>query len=413
MKNVERQLLNCLASYRFGRKQAAFAGLSQEDWPILYQAAKIHKLGAVVYETLWSLPEFCAGNAPLVASWQRETIVEAAGQTRRTRGLLHVTKAMEDANISYAVVKGAVCRELYAQPDLRPSGDEDILVDAAQQEACAGLFRAEGLELLEAKDGDPVTHWIDKQTGLHIELHTALMPGNRSAEKRLNQYFSAQLTCTVSTPVQDGTVQTLCPTAHFLFLVCHALKHFISGGFGIRTVADILTFAEHYGEEIDKASVYSWLETIRGRVFLDQLFSIGQDYLEFDLAGSGWTLSSPPNAGEMLQDILDAGIYGQSTMSRRHSGALVLRAAEEGKTRPNVFRAAFPPKDQLTGRYPILEKRPVLLPVMWMHRLGAYGLELIKSQKSDNSLRDNLALGKQRTEMMIRYGIIPRDKTKN
>lgn len=413
MKNVERQLLNCLASYRSGGKQAAFTGLSQEDWPLLYQAARIHKLGAVVYETLWNIPEFCAGNAALAASWQRETIVATVCQTRRTRRLLDISKALEYGNISYAVVKGAVCRELYAQPDLRPSGDEDILIDAAQQEACAGLFRASGLELLDSKEGDPVSHWIDKQTGLHIELHTALLPGSRPAEKLLNQYFSDQLACTVSTPVQDGNLQTFCPTAHFLFLVCHALKHFISGGFGIRTVSDILTFAERYGKAIDKSSVYSWLETASGRVFLDQLFSIGKDYLEFDLPDSGWALSTPPDAEEMLEDILDAGIYGQSTMSRRHSGALVLRAAEEGQTRPSVIRAAFPPKEQLVGRYPILQKQPALLPVIWLHRLGSYGLELIKSPKKDNSLRDNLALGKRRTEMMIRYGIIPRDKRKD
>lgn len=410
MDNVERQLLNCLSSYRTGRKQAAFAGLKQEEWPQLYQAAKVHKLGAVVHETLRSLPEFCDGNASLAASWQMETIVAAAGQTRRTSGLLRITKALERGSIPYAVVKGAVCRELYAQPDLRTSGDEDILIAAEQQEACAELFRAEGLELLEAKEGDPVTHWIDRQTGLHIELHTALMPGKRTAEKRLNQYFSDQLDCTVAVPVQGGTVQTLCPTAHLLFLVCHALKHFIAGGFGIRTVSDILTFAERYGAQIDKASVYSGLETARGRIFFDQLLSIGQQYLEFDLPGSGWALSAPPDPAQMLEDILDAGIYGQSSMSRRHSGALVQRAAEEGETRPSVIRAAFPPKERLVGRYPILQQHPALLPVIWLRRIGSYGLELLKSPGKDNSLRDNLALGKRRTEMMIRYGIISRNK---
>lgn len=61
-------------------------------------------------------------------------------------------------------------------------------------------------------------------------------------------------------------------------------------------------------------------------------------------------MSAPAHAAEMLEDILDAGIYGQSTS---HSGALVLRAAEEGQTRPSVIRAAFPPKEQLVGRYPI------------------------------------------------------------
>lgn len=413
MKNVERQLLYCMAAYSSGRKQAAYAGLEREDWPRLYQLARLHKLGAVVFGTLRSAPEFCAGNTPLAASWRRETMAEIAGQARRTNRLLDVAKALERGGISYAVVKGAVCRALYSEPDLRPSGDEDVFIHAADRDACAGLFRAEGLEPLYAGDGDHVTHWLDRQTGLHLELHTALMPGGRPEETRLNQFFLDQLACTVSTPVQDGTVQTLCPTAHVLFLVCHALKHFISGGFGIRTVCDVLKFAGRYGSEIDKETVYSWLEAVRGRIFLDQLFSIGQDFLEFDVSGCGWAFSAPPDAGNMLEDILDAGIYGQSSMSRRHSGALVLRAAEEGKERPSLLHAAFPPGAQLTGRYPVLRKWPALLPVIWLRRLGAYGLELIKSSGKDNSLRGSVALGKRRTEMMIQYGIIPRDQTKD
>ena len=97
-------------------------------------------------------------------------------------------------------------------------------------------------------------------------------------------------------------------------------------------------------------------------------------------------------------------------MSRRHSGALVQRAAEEGETRPSVIRAAFPHKEQLVGRYPSLQQHPALLPVIWLRRIGSYGLELLKSPGKDNSLRDNLAHGKRRTEMMIRYGIISRNQ---
>lgn len=48
-----------------------------------------------------------------------------------------------------------------------------------------------------------------------------------------------------------------------------------------------------------------------------------------------------------------------------------------------------------------------------LYRLGIYGLELMKSSKKDNSLRESVTLGKRRTEMMIRYGIIPGDKTKD
>ena len=413
MKDLERQLINCLAAYRSSRKPAAYVGLNEADWPDLYRLARIHKLGAVVWETLWGLPDFCAGNTALAALWKRETILETAAQTQRTHRLLTVTQALERGGIPYAVVKGAVCRALYAEPDLRPSGDEDILIDAADREQCGELLRAEGLELLEVKEGDPVTHWGDRQTGLHIELHTALMPGSRAEDKLLNQYFSGQLACTVTAQIQDRAVKTLHPTSHFLFLVCHALKHFIYGGFGIRTVCDVVTYAERYAQEIDKESVYSRLETVRGRIFLDQLFAIGRDFLEFDLAESGWTLSAPPDAGEMLEDILDAGIYGQSSMSRRHSAGLVAGAAEHGSHQSSTLSVVFPSQKHMTGKYPVLKQAPVLLPACWVHRLGKYAVEVLRTRKAGNSPLESVAMGKKRTEMMVKYGVLPKGQTKN
>lgn len=50
-----------------------------------------------------------------------------------------------------------------------------------------------------------------------------------------------------------------------------------------------------------------------------------------------WPRSKPADPAAMLEDILEAGVYGQSSMSRHHSGALVLRAAEEEKTHTNLI----------------------------------------------------------------------------
>ena len=411
MKDEERQLLYCMTAYRLGQKTAQqVENFCAMDWTRLYSLAAIHKLGAVVYETLRVLPEFCGDQMQLAAQWRKETMIQAASQCVKTQRLLRLTGALELAGIRYAVVKGALCRELYTQPDLRPSADEDILISSEDFSRCSDILVQDGFERVTEEDG-PVTHWLDRQTGLHIELHTELFSSRRASDRLLNDCFSQQLNRTVSAPVSGGTVRTFEPTYHFLFLVCHAIKHFISGGFGIRTLCDIVTLAERFHGQIDRQAVNTWLEKVGGRIFLDQVLSIGQEYLSVNLAD--WPLSKPADPAAMLEDILEAGVYGQSTMSRRHSGALVLRAAEEGKTHTNLIRAAFPPKDELISRYPILKKKPVLLPFMWLCRLGNYGLELIKSPKNDNSLRDSVALGKRRTEMMIQYGIIPRDKTED
>lgn len=411
MTKTEQQLIACLAAWRLGRREAPCVGLSTAQWQQLHRLARLHKLGAVVCEMLCGLPEFCGGDAELAAAWRRESILDTVGQTRRTGGLLELTRALEQEGIPYAVVKGAVCRELYARPDLRPSGDEDILIRAADRERCDALLTAAGMVRPPQDEGGCVTHYMARTTGLHIELHTALLPGEQGELAALDRYFSGQLDSTVSAAVQGGHVQALDPTSHLLFLVCHALRHFVAGGVGVRTVCDVVTFAERYAPEIHRETVYTWLDRVHGRGFFDQLLALGEAYLAFDRAGLGWELSTPPDYGDMLADMLDAGIYGQSTMSRRHSAAVAVQAARHGSG--GTLAAVFPGREQLAGRYPVLRRAPLLLPVCWAHRLGAYALEVLRSGGRENSPLESVALGKKRTEMMVRYGIIPKDTRKD
>lgn len=412
MRDVERQLLSCLAAYRLGKRTAKLEN-GFADWAGLRRLADAHKLSPIVCETLWRNPAFCGGDAEHAAAWRRQTVLQAAGQAARTQRLLALVQPLEEAGVRYAVVKGALCRELYPRPDLRLSGDEDLLVDEADAERCAERFRENGMQPVGGLPDGPVTHWLDRRTALHVELHTALFSTRRVADRLLNGCFHEELKNTVFAPAAGGLLRAFPPTYHFLLLVCHALKHFIAGGFGIRTLCDVVTYAERHKGEIDRQTVYGWLERVDGRVFLDQIFAIGQQTLGFDPAESGWPLCAAADTEDMLADILEAGIYGQSTLSRRHSAGTVLRAAEQGSGKGALLRTAFPPAQELHGRYPLLKRAPALLPAVWLHRFGRYGLELLHGRREGSSLRESVALGKKRTEMMRKYGILPKGKKKN
>lgn len=412
MQNVQLQLLACLKAYRLGQAQAEYTALDAGDWPALYQLAAQQKLSAVVYETLYRSADFCRSDAALAAQWKRETILQVSGQAIRTQKLLRLTGALDAAGVGYAVVKGALCRQLYEKTDLRPSGDEDILIHRADFSRCSEVLAACGMRLNTGSAEEDVTHWLDAETGLHVELHTALFSSARREDALLNEWFSQALSCTVAAAVAGGSVQSLQHSDHFLFLVCHALKHFISGGFGVRTLCDIVTYAERFQNGIDHERVSRLLQQVNGRIFLDQIFAVGRDVLAFDMAACGWALSAPDDAQALLDDCLAAGIYGQSSMSRRHSASLVLEAAEGGG-RPNLLHAAFPPRKKLLSRYPVLARAPVLLPVVWLRRLGSYGLEVVRAAGKGNSPGESIAMGKKRTEMMIKYGVIPKNKAKD
>lgn len=413
MKNTDSLLLACLCAFRTGRPVQTDIALSPEEWRQLYQTACVHKVVPILYEILGQSPGFCHGDPALAARWKQSTLLEASNQARRTQRLLSATRLLDEADIPYAVVKGALCRQMYAKPDLRPSGDEDLLIPAGERTRCGELFAGSGLVPAAVQGGDEVDHWMDPQTGLHIELHNRLFSDGWPAGAALNPYLTQALAQAVSVSVEQATVKTLPPTAHFVFLLAHALKHFIAGGFGVRTLCDILTFAERYQAQIHKETVYQKLEQLHGRIFFDQLMAIGQAYLDFHPDALGWVMSAPADDEPLLEDMLAAGIYGQSSMDRRHSGALAMEAVRNGQTAPSLKAALFPPVSQLSGRYPVLRRAPCLLPAVWLHRIGRYGIDVLRNRNSGNTPGEAIALGKQRTEMMVRYAIIPQNQEKN
>lgn len=414
MDVVQRQLMRCLETYRC---EGCVASIEPEfdpaNWIKLYQLSEIHKLTAVVFETLCKNELFCADNSELFLHWKRETMLQAVLQAARTQKIVYISQLLHQNGIAHAVVKGVVCRSLYSRSDIRISGDEDLLINTCDQEACEEILKQAGLVHIPDVGGEEVAHWRDHNTGLHLEVHTQLFSSKRSEDEILNGIFTEQLKHTVSLPLVEGAVQTLDPTYHFVFLVCHALKHFIAGGFGVRMICDVVTFAERYSKEIQHQTVYVILERVRSRKFLDQLLAIGEQWLGFDTKKSGWTYSAQPDYNELLQDSLDAGIYGHSTMSRRHSAGIVLKATEGQTIKSSTISTVFPSREKMQGKYPVLKSKPILLPLCWAHRLGKYAVEVIHQKDKDNSPLESVSLGKKRTEMMIKYGILPKNKKKN
>ena len=407
MTAIQRQLMECLRAYRRGETARALA-LTAPEWGELYALAADHKLTAVVHETLRTAPGFCGGDAALAARWKRDTILQAAGQAARTRKLLEVTGAFQAQGLPYAVVKGAVCRSLYQNPDLRQSGDEDLFIPDHAREGCSAALAELGFRQLTEQSEGAVDHWQEERAGLHIELHRALLSTGWTAEKVLNPFLAGALEQAVPHTVEGRQILTLPPTAHFLFLIAHAMKHFITGGFGVRTLSDILSFGERYASDIGKHQVYDLLDRIQGRTFFLTLLGLGRDWLDFD--PTPWHSGELPDGSAMLADMLDAGIYGQTTMDRKHSGAVSLQAAAGAK--PSLAATLFPSAGALAGRYPVLKKAPYLLPALWVHRIGSYGVEVLK-HRGTSSPAGAVALSQQRLELMRRYGILPQATTED
>ena len=93
-------------------------------------------------------------------------------------------------------------------------------------------------------------------------------------------------------------------------------------------------------------------------------------------------------------------------MSRKHSSNMTLDAVaadkqgkKAGKSLKNTL---FPSAQRLKGRYTYLEKRPYLLPVAWVSRVGTY----LKETDKNNSTTETLKIGSERVDLLREYKVI-------
>ncbi len=364
----------------------------------------------LVFETVHALPEL--KDSPLLRQYKTAVIRQVMVQTRKTADFLALLKTLAEDGIRPLVVKGILCRELYPRPDHRSSSDEDLLLAPGEFAVCHRALTAAGLR--PAGNADPSASYEIpyRQDGgvLYLEVHTSLFPPESASYGDLNRFFRNASQRSVVRTIHGTEVHTLGYTDHLFYLICHAWKHFLHSGFGIRQVCDIVLFASAYGKDIDWKKIEANCRKIRAFLFAAAIFRIGRNYLDFDPDTAAmpdiWR-NALIDEGAMLQDLLSGGVYGSSSLSRQHSSTITLEAVaaqKQGRTGSGALASLFPAADKLQGRYPYLKERPWLLPAAWASRIGGYCREILENPRS--SAGESLEIGRQRLELLKQYGIL-------
>lgn len=406
---LQEEFLKILESFMHGKTYHLPEAFTQVEE--LYQMAGIHKMTAAVYEqirgeALLQEPEY----TNLARSFKGYTMREVMMQMQRADGFLRIYEKICAQGVCPLVVKGMICRNLYEKSDYRVSGDEDILVRKEDFAVCDAILVAEGFQR-EEPDTEHLPQeipYINPQNGVYIEMHFDLFAEESGAYGHLNKEFEDAYATCIAEDIQGRTVWTLHPTLHLFYLICHSLKHFLHGGFGIRQVCDMVMMAEHYGEQIDWDYIYGRLQELRMEVFWNGLVEIGREYLGFSYEKAHYPVSLQKihvNCEHLLLDLLDSGIYGDSTAERKHSSNITLAAAESGKkdTVASMKASLFPGKDYMKRGYPWLERYPWLLPVAWGMRIVGYLKNKRKNSKEEPS---GVEIGMNRVELLREYDII-------
>lgn len=365
------------------------------DYQKLFDLASQHQISALIYNQIYNFDDF---SEDIKQRWKRDALKINAFQTRKTMKILQVYRQFLKQGLKALIVKGLVCRSLYPQPDNRQSNDEDLYVRKEEYETVKDILLKNNFTVIS--ENDDVTTFIDPVSGLSIELHTALFSLESKAYGNYQRYFDQAFDECIVHRIDGVEVYSLEYTQHLLFLILHFVKHFFHGGVGIRQVVDIVMYSEAYGDKVNWDRLYDILKALNIYVLIVNLFAMAHDLLEFD-----YTKIRVPEGidksdyQDLFEDIMDAGIFGQSSSERIHSATITLNTISDGKT--SVLKSIFPSLKEMQGKYKYLNKYPVLLPFAYLSRIVNY-----KKNNSSKNSQKTIEVGKQRIELLKKYRVI-------
>ncbi|MGN1419665.1 MAG: nucleotidyltransferase family protein, partial [Acutalibacteraceae bacterium] len=298
-------------------------------------------------------------------------ITQLSVQVRKTYRFLDVYQKTNAQRLGAVCVKGIILRSFWKEPDLRTSCDEDIILAENCFEEFAKELEQNGFALEKNENGQ--MRFADTLTPLILEVSAKPFCESGELGKELDSIFAPFRSHVVRQSVNRTALLTLDADYHLLYLICHAFKHFIRGGVGIRQICDILIFSKAKNDEIHYDFIFEKLEGIRAELFAASVFETGFQYLGFDRADFSFDFSVyEPDCDAFADDILDAGIFGNSDKDRLHSAQLTYDYAVSGKKKLPLFRRVFPEKEVIYSAYPKAEKHKSLYLYYCFARLKAY-----------------------------------------
>lgn len=397
--------LEILKTAMCGERMPADTQISCEDMADIIRLSQLHRVLPMVYDCVYPV---CPYDERMQEEIRRCSKLLVLQQTVKTESFLKLYQKLQAQGLEPVVIKGIICRNLYPKPDLRFSADEDLLIPAQEYEIYDKALTEMGLRKHRKRSENYYETSYFSDDGLHIELHTSLFPTELEYFDEWNRIFENASDFTEYVQINSVNVRTLSPADHLIFLILHSLKHFVHSGVGIRQICDIVIFAQHFGAELDWEKVCSCLSQLSAEKFTAGLFNIGSKHLGFDGNACGYPEalgSLSVNEDYLLRDILCAGVYGGSTMSRRHSAGMTFGAVQGRKA--DLVHRLFPSGSELDSRYKYAKDNPLLLPAAWVHRIIRYMSEV--DRKGDNSPAESVKTGKERIELLRRLGLLPEE----
>lgn len=376
--NVEHRLFQLVRQSlaREERKEQRIV-LENAEWDCLMKMAERQGVLSLLYEELYHLPE-------LPEQLKQKVKKTAEKNVQQQYHLLfldrYIVELLMEHQIPAVVMKGVTIGEYYPIPELRKSGDVDLLlVNPSDLEKAKEVMRQAGYQ----EEEQHALHHVCFSTpdGVEVELHTMLAEpfDNEKTNKCLKEALEEAGKQIERMNVMGMKLPVL-PKAHFAFeLLLHMLQHFLRSGFGLKLLCDWVAFLQ---KELTVAEQKKYMELVENagiRGFSDIVTLTCVQFLGLSGSQISWmNIQEKYPVEDFLREILDAEEFGTSNKNRM----VVMRGT-------GLFDYVREFHHQMHLNFPKAGRCILLWPVLWFVTLVRF-------------LRNNRKLRKVSTKSVLR-----------
>lgn len=328
--------------------------MDEKDWEAVFRMADNHSVLSLLYERLNSFE-----NIP--PHLKKQYSVCAKKNVLQQYHLLFLSKYLveifRNAGIEIVVLKGVAAGSFYPTPELRKSGDIDLLLlNPVQESAMKELMLEHDFWV---KEEQLALHHVTFETGSGIEIEVHTLLAEPFDNKGINQYLESILRerkCEVEVREILGVRLPVLGKAYFAYeLLLHMLQHFLRSGFGLKLLCDWVVFWREETTDAEKETYLRLVEESGIKSFSDIVTKTCISYfgLEEDLV-SWMKCSEELPIKDFLREIMEAEEFGKSHVNRM----VVMRGTGVGD-----FIREF--HHQMHLNFPKAGKCFLLWPVLW------------------------------------------------
>lgn len=253
---------------------------------------------------------------------------------------------LEQKQIPFVLLKGARIRDFYPSPELRTSGDIDILTKA-DDETLHSLMQELGFTY--DKDGGTTLNFRYGKI-VEVELHRRLFDDGVS----FHGYFDSIWDRVQRKPGWSYQYK-MTEEDFYANMIAHFAKHFSRYGCGIRNALDVCLYLRNKPSDFSSEKADAILKELGLLAFERELRQLDSVWF-----GDGQMQQKDEDLTDYL---LGCGTFGN------HRSKIAHKMSGEKKSKFRLFwNHLFPSVAVMRGLYPVLDRCILLLPFCWVAR---------------------------------------------